>query len=125
MSESKATAVAGIDGRPTVAVKLGGETRHFLVTFGALLKVEQLTGKSIIGGDSWSGELSMKEIKTMTFAALSWRDAKLTLEDVGRWIGPHNMASVLQKVTEAWTKGLSATESVAEYRPLEIRPKAA
>ena len=125
MSESTATKVAGIDGRPTVAITLGKETRHLLVTFSALLEIEQLTGKSVISGESWGGDLSTREVKLMTYAALKWRDENLTLDQVGKWIGPQNMAAVLQKVTEAWTKGLSATDNVSDFRPLEIRPKAA
>jgi hypothetical protein len=128
MSESTATIakqVPGIDGRPTVALKLGGETRHLLVTFGALLNIEQLTGKSIIGGSAWGADLKIRDVKLMTFAALSWCDKNLKVEDVGRWIHVQNMPFVLQKVTEAWTKGLSATDPIEDYRPLEIRPQAA
>ena len=128
MSESTAKiakSVAGIDGRPTVAIKLGGETRHLLVTFGALLKIEQLTGKSIIGGESWGGDLKIRDVKLMTQASLTWCNEKLTVGEVGKWIHVQNMPFVLQKVTEAWTKGLSATDPVEDYRPLEIRPQAA
>jgi len=128
MSESKATIakqVPGIDGRPTVAIKLGGQTRHLLVTFGALLNIEQLTGKSIIGGDAWGADLQIRDVKLMTLAALEWCNDKLTAEEVGKWIHVQNMPFVLQKVTEAWTKGLSATDPVEDYRPLEIRPQAA
>ncbi len=128
MSESKATIakqLPGIDGRPTVAIKLGGQTRHLLVTFGALLNIEQLTGKSIIGGDAWGTDLKIKDVKLMTLAALTWCNSNLTAEEVGKWIHVQNMPFVLQKVTEAWTKGLSATDPVEDYRPLEIRPQAA
>jgi len=128
MSESKATIAkqtAGIDGRPTVAIKLGGQTRHLLVTFGALLKIEQLTGKSIISGEAWGADLKIRDVKLMTLAALSWCDEKLTVEEVGKWIHIQNMPFILQRVTEAWTKGLSATDPVEDYRPLEIRPQAA
>lgn len=128
MSESKATIAKhtpGIDGRPTVALKLGGQTRHLLVTFGALLKIEQLTGKSIISGEAWGADLKIRDVKLMTLAALSWCDENLTVDQVGKWIHTQNMPFVLQKVTEAWTKGLSATDPVEDYRPLEIRPQAA
>ena len=128
MSESKAMIakqVPGIDGRPTVALKLGGQTRHLLVTFGALLRLEQLTGRSVISGEAWGSDLKIKDVKLMTLAALSWCDEKLTVEQVGKWIHTQNMPFVLQKVTEAWTKGLSATDPVEDYRPLEVRPQTA
>lgn len=108
--------------RPVVAIKLGKQTRHLLVNFRAMILLEEQTGKSILAGGVWEN-LSAKEVKIMAWGALLWADEKLTLNQVGKWIHSRNFRMVMDKITEAWSKGLGVEDRAHEFRPLEIRPE--
>lgn len=109
-------------GRPTVPIQLGQETRHLLVTFEALLLLEEKTGKSVLLGGVFD-ELKANEVKLMTWGALKWQNPDLSLKEVGRWIHPNNLPEVLNKVTEAWSKGIGVEDQAHTFRPLEISPE--
>jgi len=87
--------------KKTVTIELD-KARNLRYGMNALVKVEELTGKSIIKLDLEN--LSMKDLRTILFAGLYHEDRDLTPEKVGELIDEHsNIAAVAEKLGEAFT----------------------
>lgn len=87
--------------KKTVTIELD-KARNLRYGMNALVKVEELTGKSITKLDLEN--LSMKDLRTILFAGLYHEDRELTPEKVGELIDEHsNIAAVAEKLGEAFT----------------------
>jgi hypothetical protein len=87
--------------KKTVTIELD-KARNLRYGMNALVKVEELTGKSITKLDLEN--LSMKDLRTILFAGLYHEDRDLTPEKVGELIDEHsNIAAVAEKLGEAFT----------------------
>ena len=88
--------------------------RFLRVDFNALIMVEQRQGRSILNPDSW-GNLKLKDLAYMAWAALRHEDPTLTEKGVMRLLNHSNFERVMKAVSAAWT-----ASTKQEGDPLEL-----
>lgn len=87
--------------KKTVTIELD-KARNLRYGMNALVKVEELTGKSITKLDLEN--LSMKDLRTIMFAGLYHEDKDLTPEKVGELIDEYSdIGTIATKLAEAFT----------------------
>jgi hypothetical protein len=74
--------------------------RHLKLDLNAMVKFEEVTGKSLFNQNALS-ELSSIDMRALLWAGLAHEDPTLTLTDVGALITLENMDIVAKAITEA------------------------
>ena len=98
--------------RKSVTIELD-KIRNLRYGLNALVKVEELTGKSITKLDLEN--ISMKDLRTILFAGLYHEDNDLTPEKVGELIDDYsNIGEVAGKLGEAFTIAFGGDEKNAQ-----------
>lgn len=94
--------------KKTVTIELD-KARNLRYGMNALVKVEELTGKSITKLDLEN--LSMKDLRTIMFAGLHHEDKDLTPEKVGELIDDYSdIGTIAGKLGEAFTIAFGGDE---------------
>jgi hypothetical protein len=96
---------------PCVKVELGGESRTLLFNNNALIAIEERTGRNMLV-DPFPENMSAKDVRLYTWAALLHSNPKLELETVGSWIELRNVMTVLRALGEAFAKALPPVKPV-------------
>ena len=87
----------------------------------AMVRLEEMTGKSLFDGTFLSSDMSAKDIRAVLWACLSGEDSELTIEQVGSWISVSNMAEVASKLSEAFEAAMP--DGKGEEVPLAEKPR--
>lgn len=107
--------------KPDIPLILGGKKRSIRFDLNAMCAFEGATGQNVFDGTFSGANLSATNIRAMLWACLSHDSDTLTIEQVGAWIGPQNMAEVARKLRQAFT--VAMPESAGEPAPLAARPR--
>ena len=101
--------------KKSVTIELD-KARNLRYGINALVKVEELTGKSITKLDLEN--ISMKDLRAILFAGLYHEDLDLTPEKVGTLIDEHSdIGKIAEKLGEAFGLAFGTTEKNAESQP--------
>jgi hypothetical protein len=90
---------------PVIPVQLD-RPRNLRITFNTLVEIEKETGKSIMDQATWQN-LGVRDLRVILWAALKHEDPDLTIEDVGRMLGPQNMETVANAIGKAFEVSLA------------------
>jgi len=93
---------------PVVSIQLD-RPRNLRITFNTLVEIEQETGKSIMDRATWL-ELGVRDLRIILWAALKHEDPSLTIDDVGRMLGPQNMEDVANAIGKAFEVSMARSE---------------
>lgn len=123
-----------------VPLELGGKTRHLCLNMNAMVRIEDETGLSVIGGnEAIFSNLSARRIRTFIWAMLAdeldetefisqdrltelqvntgmnGEQARAFVQQqmVGRWIDMANMEELIEKMNLAFTKAMPEPEANA------------
>ncbi len=95
--------------KKTVTIELD-KARNLRYGMNALVKVEELTGKTITKLDLEN--ISMKDLRTILFAGLYHEDKTLTPESVGNLIDEYsNITAVADKLGEAFNVAFGSSKN--------------
>lgn len=85
----------------TFEFTIGGQTRRFRLDLYALMRLEQLTGASLIDGQDIKYYLtSITRLVQLLWAMAVYEDPALTVEDTARWVQAKEIR-VLQELMQA------------------------
>jgi len=105
--------------KKSVTIELD-KARNLRYGMNALVKVEEMTGKSITSLDLES--LSMKDLRTIVYAGIYHEDKELTPEIVGELIDDYStIGEVAEKLGEAFT--IAFGESNEKNAQTQLRKK--
>jgi len=94
--------------KKSVTIELD-KARNLRYGLNALIKVEELTGKTITKLDLEN--ISMKDLRTILYAGLYHEDKDLTPEKVGELIDDYSdIGSIAEKLGQAFTLSFSGAE---------------
>jgi hypothetical protein len=98
---STAANTPGLDATlPDVSLILGGVERHLAFDFNAIVLAEKATGVNLL--KAIVGDIDATKIRGLLWASLLRENPKLTLDEVGSWIKPRNVATIHQALIAAW-----------------------
>ena len=101
--------------KKTVTLELD-RARNLRYGLNALIKIEELTGKSITQLDLRS--ISMKDLRTILYAGLYHEDKELTPERAGELIDEHSdITAVADKLGEAFNIAFGTAEGKNTQAP--------
>lgn len=90
-----------------VPIELGGRTRYLLFTLGAFAKMDREGIAPYTLTDEMLRQPRWQQVAL--WAGLTTDDPTLTLDEVGTWVDLENFATVMLKVTEAFTRSAGQT----------------
>lgn len=90
--------------RKSVAVELGGQTRHLVYDFNALCALKD-NGVDALSLDE-AQMTDPRTIRALIWAGLLESDPNVTLKDVGGWMDPGNLGEVADAFRKAMEKAL-------------------
>ena len=105
---------------PSVSIMLDRE-RHLFLDLNAMVGFEEKTGKNMLAGGV-GVNLSATDLRALLWSCLRGEDPTLTMEQVGSFITPENMANVAESLAAAWKQALP--EANKERGPLVVKPPA-
>ena len=91
--------------QPKVPIELGGKVRHLVFDFNALAQYEDISGKNVLAGDTWS-QTSIRDMRLLIWCGLLQEDPPLTLEEVGSMLHLGNRELISNALSEAWGKSM-------------------
>ena len=103
---------------PDVEIVFGDKTYHLAYDFNAIVMAEKATGVNLLS--SVVGKIDATSLRGLLFAALLKDEPDLTLEEVGSFIRPNNIATIRQAIVTAWFGSAKDDESRGE---VEETPK--
>ena len=105
---------------PVISIQLD-RPRTLKITFNTLVEIEKETGKSIMDRATWT-DLGVRDLRIILWAALKHEDPTLTIEDVGRMLGPQNMEDVANAIGKAFEVSLARRDkNESPLAPTETR----
>lgn len=99
--------------RPEVEVELGGKVRRLRMDLNAMCCFQEVTGKNLFDSEvasSISRGMTPADLRALLWACLVHEDKKLTIEQVGGWIGSDNMLEVAQGLSGAFANSMPPPE---------------
>ena len=89
---------------PTADVVIGGQTFKLSYNFRSIIRVKELTGKSLLSGDAWAEtENDPALVCAILFGGLIGEQPEITYDQVQDMFLPSELSTVLPKIREAWT----------------------
>lgn len=85
---------------PEIIIKLDKE-RRLVFDFNALCRLEELTGKNALSGETWSN-LTARDVRALLWSAMLRDDPELKLEEVGELVNFKNLSKVTQALEKAF-----------------------
>lgn len=90
-----------------VTVNLAGQEWRLVVTYGALLDCEEVTGIDMLTGVEAFVNPSCQSVRALLWAVLKRHDAGFTLREAGNLIGPQDVERVQAALTRAFVASSS------------------
>ena len=85
---------------PEIEIELD-KKRKLVFDFNAMCRLEEITGKNSLQGDTWEN-LSALDVRALLWGALLRDDKDITLEDVGGLINFSNLSVVTEAIQKAF-----------------------
>lgn len=85
-----------------VTINLAGQEWRLVITYGALLDCEEVTGIDMLTGVEAFVNPSVRSVRALLWAVLRRQDSGLTLREAGSLIGPHELEPVHAALTRAY-----------------------
>jgi len=97
--------------KPEIEIELGGKKRKLVFDFNALCKLEEMTGKNALDGETWQ-QPRASDIRILLWAALLRNEPELTLEDTGAMLTISSLSQVTESLRQAFeSASMPADES--------------
>lgn len=101
MSKNKVAGKPGLDPTlPNVDLTVGGTTYHLAYDFNAIVQAEKETGVNLL--TAVVGEINAQSLRGLLWASLLKDNPELTLDQVGGFIKPTNIATIRQAIVTCW-----------------------
>ena len=85
---------------PEIEIQLD-KKRKLIFDFNAICKLEEVTGKNALSGETWSS-LSATDVRALLWGALLRDDPSLELSDVGQLITFQNLPVITEAIEKAF-----------------------
>jgi hypothetical protein len=108
---------------PTVTLELGGKQRSFRLDMNALCRYEREMHVNALRAETWqtfeSRAMTATELRALLWACLApEKGEELSVDDVGLWLTPDNMAEVASALAGLRAKSVpEAAEATVEAAP--------
>lgn len=95
--------------QPEITIELD-KKRTLIFDFNALCRLEELTGKNALNGETWSS-LSAKDVRALLWSAMLREDPDLTIQEVGEMITFSNMTQIMKTLERAFVNAAVPEDS--------------
>ena len=102
--------VNGDKALPDVEAKVGGTVKKLKFTLGSLCRLDQVTGKNALDGETWK-EPTTSDLRALLWAALLHENKNLTLEEVGDMISMEEIPEITQAILKAFQRSSPSEDS--------------
>lgn len=85
---------------PEVEIELD-KKRKLVFDFNAICRLEEVTGKNALDGETWSS-LSAQDVRALLWGALLRDDETLTIQRVGEFINFQNLPTITEAIERAF-----------------------